>query len=124
MKKVIGFLSVSLWSAALLFSPAPADAFLALYSTNSVAYFSCSTYQTISQVQCQYSNGEEYVTQYYYGKMKNTIPLSACAGACNGSLSLFVVSNPGNGRKSRTYADDYQCAGSYQMDLTPCNNCT
>lgn len=120
MKKVIGVLSVSLWAAALVFSPAPADAFWGKYPT-AVNYFSCSTFQSTSRLVCNDPEGGS--PTYFYGKMKNTIPLSQCAGSCNGTESLLVQADPGNGRKTSTPELTKMCTSGYLLELAPCSSC-
>lgn len=123
MKKLLGVLSVSLWAGALMFSPAPADAFYTMYPSN-VEYFACSTYKSISLQTCSIYHeilGEE-VTYSFTGMMMNTVPIGACSGSCNGSENLYVNLSPGNGRKDKLYAYG-QCGIGYVLELTPCSSC-
>lgn len=113
-------LSLSLWAAALVYSPAPADAAIVLYPTN-VPYWACSGYQSISPQNCYISAWGANFT--FYGKMTNTIPLSYCGGGCNGTANLLVQSDPGNGRKTNTGGPG-QCLGNYLFNVTFCANCT
>lgn len=119
MKKILAVMSMSLWAAALTFSPAPAQAAKGKYPSN-VPYFSCSQYATITPVTCK--DGEGYTVAVFYGKMTNTIPLSMCAGSCTGSEALLVENNPGPGRKS-TYSADF-CGAQYILDFSPCTTCS
>lgn len=121
MKKLLGFLSVSLWVGALVFSPAPASAFMASYPSN-VSYFTCSQYSTLSTpIKCyNASSGEEYT---WNGKMSHTTPVGSCSGSCNGTASLWVEWNPGNGRKSKS-ASHGQCLSNYILELEPCTACS
>lgn len=124
MRKALLVLSGALWVGALTFAPAPASAgngFWAKYPTE-VDYFSCSTYESISEYTCADPDSGLSVT--FYGRMKNTIPLSACAGSCNGTQNLHVVFNPGNGRKINDPLMGGQCMGGFLLYLTPCSTCS
>lgn len=119
MKKLVGVLSISLWAAALTFTPAPADAgFWARYPSI-VSYFACANYATMSSQQCLNSN-QDVIT--FTGYMSQTTPVTSCSGSCNGSVSLIVAKNPGNGRKQ--LIDDYgQCLNQYILWMQPCLTC-
>lgn len=120
MKSLVLVASGMLWAAALVFSPAPAQAVYATYPT-STDYFACSQYENLAYPEmCMYGL-EEIIL---YGKMKNTIPLSLCAGSCNGTESLLVAANPGNGRKRDYLSNAPQCGNQYILDLGPCNTCS
>lgn len=124
MKTLLGVLSVSMWAAALLFSPAPAEAFAAWYNNRNVQYFSCSQYQT-TYWECVYEydgDGTPLSSNVFTGIMNQTIPLSSCGGACNGTQNIRVEFNPGNGRKTKT-GEGQQCMGGYTIELQPCSNC-
>lgn len=119
MKKLLGVLSVSLWMGALMFSPAPAEAFLARYPTI-VDYFACAQYATVAPVACVNGDGERIS---FGGAMQQTIPISACAGSCNGTENLLVKLNIGNGRKVRTGSQG-QCGGGWVLVMEPCTSCS
>lgn len=122
MKSLLGFVSISMWAAALIVAPAPAEAWNAKYGTI-VDYFSCSQYQTITPTGCYWYDGDgTRISQSFYGKMMNTIPVSMCAGSCNGTEQLLVQCDPGNGRKTRY--DWMQCSNGYVLALSPCNSCS
>lgn len=120
MTKLVGVLSISLWAAALTFSPSPAQAYAKYPSL--VSYFACSTYQAINPYSCivDYETGER---AQFVAKMDNTIPISACAGSCNGTVDLHVSYNTSNGRKTATDMG-IQCGGQYLLELGTCNNCS
>lgn len=119
MKKLLVTASLSLWFAALSFTPAPAEAFWARYSTI-VSYLSCAQYTTMSPQYCLNNNQDQVK---FSGYMANTVPTSACSGSCNGSASLLVGLNPGNGRK-KTDSVDAQCGNAYIMQMSPCTSCS
>lgn len=122
MQKILGVLSLSLWAAALTFAPAPVDAAIGKYSTV-VNYMSCSGYQSISTVGCTVECDDTGCQRYQFvGKMTNTIPLGACAGACNGTEDLLVMSNPGNGRKTAAWYAD--CLNGKLLSYGPCSTCS
>lgn len=118
MKKLVGFLSISLWAAALTFSPSPAQASISRYTAN-VNYFSCSQYSSISPNNCTTSGGDSYT---FYGTMTHTIPLTACSGSCNGSEGLYTQFDLGNGRVIKCGYEG-PCGNGYLLDLTQCNSC-
>lgn len=119
MKKFLGGLSVSLWLAALLFAPAPANAVETLYGNYSVQYFSCSQYLSTSPLICNYGFDEQII---FLGGMRLTMPLSSCAGSCSGTENMSVQSDIGNGRK-KNFGKIAQCLNSYVIWLEPCNGC-
>lgn len=125
MKSLAGVLSLSLWGAAVLFTPAPAAAVWALYPSN-INYWSCSQYQNITQQRCYVDYGDGFGADVLlYGKMNNTVPISTCSGSCNGSANLLVETNPGNGRKMNNTPDwPYLCGNSYLLDIGPCSTCS
>lgn len=118
MKKLLGFVSVSLWAAALVFAPAPAEATFTKYPSN-VDYLACAQYGASSD-QCWSDTYEDYI--YFYGMMYNTIPISACAGSCNGTQNLIVEFDIGNGRKGM-YRDG-QCGNNLLYWVSPCTTCS
>lgn len=122
MKKMLGVAAVSLWAAALLFTPAPADAWLGIYPSAS-RYFACSGWTSVYG-SCVFGPPGEEDTIYWTGKMTNTIPLSACAGSCSGTENLLCEANPGNGRKTAGTTPYGQCAGKYILEFATCNNCS
>lgn len=127
MKSLLGGLSVSLWAAALTFSPSPAQAYnLAMYPSLS-NYFSCSVLQSITPVSCTLESPDPEIppeTIWFRNKFLNTIPLSNCAGSCNGTESLMVQYSTLNGRKTAAQFGEYACLYGYLLRIDPCNTCS
>lgn len=124
MSTFAGFLSVSLWSAALLFSPAPAEATWVQYPAVS-NYFACAQYETSSTPGwCDlYFEGMGEHRVWFDGYMRQTVPTGSCSGACNGTAWLMVDGSISNGRHARV-SDWQQCGSSYAYELDICTSCS
>lgn len=120
IRTVAAALSVAMWSGALFFSPAPANATYVAYPSL-VNYFSCSIFQSSLPMNCNFYQGEEGIV--FTGTMRNTIPLSGCGGSCSGTLSLTVEDDIGNGRVQCDTSEFIQCGGSYAYPIYNCNGC-